>query len=77
MRYALEGLVVSMYGYGREPLACYNEDNYCHYRLPEKIFQEIGMMDGRYWTDVSVMVCILIGILITSYLTLQNRLKGQ
>ncbi|VVC25424.1 ABC transporter-like,P-loop containing nucleoside triphosphate hydrolase,ABC transporter [Cinara cedri] len=77
MRYALEGLVVSMYGYGREPLSCHNEDGYCHYRLPEKIFQEIGMIDGRYWTDVSVMVCILLGIVITSFLTLQNRLKGQ
>ncbi|CAI6348552.1 unnamed protein product [Macrosiphum euphorbiae] len=75
MRYALEGLVVSIYGYGREPLICLNEEGYCHYRFPETTFKEIGMTDGKYWTDISVMVGFLFVIVIISFLTLRKSLK--
>lgn len=75
MRYALEGLVVSIYGYGREPLDCLNEDGYCHYRFPETTFKEIGMHDGKYWTNISVMVGFLFVIVIVSFMTLRKSLK--
>lgn len=76
MRYALEGLVVSIYGYGREPLECYSEEGYCHYRFPETTFKEIGMIDGKYWTDISMMVGFLVAIIIISFYTLRRRVKS-
>lgn len=76
MRYALEGLVVSMYGYGREPLECLNKE-YCHYRFPETIFKEIGMSDGKYCSNLSVMVGFLFLFVLISFLTLQRRLRSQ
>lgn len=77
MRYALEGLVVSIYGYGREPLDCMNEEAYCHFRFPETTFKEIGMVDGKYWTDISVMVGFLFVIVIISFLALRKSLKSH
>lgn len=75
MKYALEGLVVSIYGYGREPLECLNEEGYCHYRFPETTFKEIGMTDGKYWSDISVMVIFLVAIIIVSFFALKRSLK--
>jgi len=75
LRYGLEGLVMSIYGYGREPLDCMNEEGYCHFRFPETIFKEIGMVDGKFWTDISVMVCFLFVIMIVSFFTLQRSVK--
>ncbi|XP_050435525.1 ATP-binding cassette sub-family G member 1-like [Adelges cooleyi] len=77
MRYALEGLVVSIYGYGREPLACLGDQEYCHYRFPETTFKEIGMSDGKFWSDVSALAGYLIVVLIISYLTLRKRLRSS
>lgn len=76
MRFALEGLVVSIYGYGREPLECLSEE-YCHYRFPETIFKEIGMLDGKYCSDLTVMICFMIFFVIISFLTLKRRLNSQ
>lgn len=76
MRYALEGLVVSIYGYGREPLDCFNEEGYCHYRFPEVTFKEIGMADGKYWTDISMMVGYLVVIIFISFWTLRRSLTS-
>lgn len=77
MRYALEGLVVSIYGYGREPLNCMDVNDYCHYRFPETIFHEIGMTDGKYWTDVTTMVGFLVVILFISFFALRHSMKSR
>lgn len=77
MRYALEGLVLSIYGYGRDPLICSGDQDYCHYRFPEITFKEIGMKDGRFWMDVSSLSIYLIFILILSYITLKKNLKSS
>ncbi|XP_050539802.1 ATP-binding cassette sub-family G member 1-like [Daktulosphaira vitifoliae] len=77
MRYALEGLVLSIYGYGRDPLRCFGDKEYCHYRFPETTFKEIGMTDGRFWIDVSSLSIYLIIILIISYVALRKNLKSS
>lgn len=77
MRYALEGLVLAIYGYGRDPLMCSGDKDYCHYRFPEIAFKEIGMKDGRFWIDVSSLSIYLIFILILSYVTLKKNLKSS
>lgn len=77
MRYALEGLVLSIYGYGREPLDCFNEEGYCHYRFPETTFKEIGMSDGKYCTDVTMMAGFLLFVMVISFFTLRKRVQSR
>lgn len=37
VKYGMEGLMTSIYGYDRELLPCPND--YCHYRIPKEILQ--------------------------------------
>lgn len=41
MRYTLEGMVLSIYSYGRENLLC--TETYCHFRSPLVVLDTLGM----------------------------------
>ncbi|CAH0388183.1 unnamed protein product [Bemisia tabaci] len=75
MRYGLEGLVNSVYGFGRGPLEC--PEMYCHYRLPETAFDEIGMVDGRYWPNVAALTLFLLMVTIASFFSLKKSLRSH
>ncbi|KAI4495840.1 hypothetical protein M0802_008246 [Mischocyttarus mexicanus] len=54
LRYSLNGLVDSIYGYDREKLNC-PILTYCYYRIPQTIFHDMGMANGGYWADVIIL----------------------
>lgn len=76
MRWALEGLVVTVYGYGREPLECPPEHTYCHYRIPGTMFKDVGMKDGNYWTDVGALTTYFLVVTTLGYFCLHKALKN-
>lgn len=41
LRYTLEAMVLAMYSFGRENLAC--DKHYCHYRSPLNVLDELDM----------------------------------
>lgn len=73
MRYALEGLSLSIYGYGREQLECPRSEIYCHFRVPATLLSEVGMEDGRYWIDVSAITAMIVVLRLVSFVTLRRR----
>lgn len=74
MRYSLEGMVHSLYGFNREKLSCPEELIYCHYRVPEKILVELSMQEGRYWIDITILAVNFIVLRIIVYCTLKRKL---
>lgn len=77
-RYAFDSMVLSVYGYGREPLYCPEEMTYCHLRFPEKIMMEMGVVDGRFWTDFFALVANLIIFRVIAYYALKRKVSiGQ
>lgn len=42
IRYGLEALIISTYGYNRENLPCPPEEVYCHYRVPRELLRAMG-----------------------------------
>lgn len=76
MRWALEGLVVTVYGYGREPLECPPGHAYCHYRIPGTMFKDVGMKDGNYWNDVGALSTYFFIVTIMSYFALYKSVKN-
>lgn len=55
LRYTLEAMVLAMYSFGRENLAC--DKHYCHYRSPLNVLDELDMrwvQTYRFVFEVSV-----------------------
>lgn len=75
-RYGFEAMVQSVYGNGRELLKCPKEELYCHYRYPQKIFEELGMDEHRYVTDVSMLLFFTILFFVVSFFSLRHKIKN-
>lgn len=59
-RYGLEAAALTVFGMNRDILEC--SEDYCHFRTPTKFLEEMGMENGNYWLNVSVLG---VGIVIT------------
>ncbi|KAG7210047.1 hypothetical protein KM043_011621 [Ampulex compressa] len=75
LRYSLDGLVQSVYGFNREVLPCPHDMIYCHYRVPKTILDELAMSNGKYWLDVVVLFVAFIAFRIVTYCTLKRTLS--
>ncbi|XP_013178465.1 PREDICTED: ATP-binding cassette sub-family G member 4-like [Papilio xuthus] len=75
LRYAFEGLVLSMYSYGRAPLVCPNDVIYCHLRYPNKVLEEFSMNPDNYWINISILLTEIVVVRILAYFTLRRTVK--
>ncbi|XP_011191544.2 ATP-binding cassette sub-family G member 4 isoform X1 [Zeugodacus cucurbitae] len=73
-RYALEGIISSIYGQNRGRISC-NEAVYCYYRYPKQ-FMELMDIPDRYWTDVLALIIIAIILRITAYFVLKAKIQS-
>ncbi|KAF4518788.1 hypothetical protein B566_EDAN005409 [Ephemera danica] len=76
LRFGLEGLVLTIYGYNRERLECDNE-LYCHYRYPEKLLYEVAMEKSVMYVDVLGLVIILVLLRFVAFFCLRWRIKSE
>lgn len=74
-RYAFEGLLLSLYGYGRQVLPCPEDVPYCHLKFPDKVINEMGIVDGRYWVDFLALVGILFVFRTISFIALRQKVR--
>ncbi|KAK6636014.1 hypothetical protein RUM43_009666 [Polyplax serrata] len=72
-RYAYEGLILSVYGYGRQALPCPDDVMYCHLRFPDKIIDEMGVADGWFWFDFLALLGILFFFRTASFIALRQK----
>ncbi|KAK9508222.1 hypothetical protein O3M35_007930 [Rhynocoris fuscipes] len=77
MRYTLEAMTISIYGYEREKLPCPHQSLYCHFRYPEKLLNEIAMDKVDYWTDATVLVIFFLAASLNAYFFLHRRVKTR
>lgn len=77
-RWAFDALVLSVYGYGRQPLDCPEEVTYCHLKFPDKIMYEMGVVDGRFWIDFAALAANLLLFRILAFISLKKKVTiGQ
>lgn len=75
LRYGLQGLVHSLYGYGRGSIPCPEDAVYCHYKTPDIFLKEIGMSDSNsYWISSLVLLGAVVFLRILAFCTLKRRL---
>ncbi|KAK7601451.1 hypothetical protein V9T40_008892 [Parthenolecanium corni] len=48
IRYGLEGLVIAIYGSGREGMFCPPEEIFCEIRYPDELLKQVGMESVNY-----------------------------
>jgi len=76
-RYAFEGLVISVYGYGRGPLDCpFTIYDYCHYRYPQRIFQELSMAESNFILDIGMLMLFVVAFFSFGFVGLKRRVTN-
>lgn len=72
-RFALDGLIQAIYGFQRDALYC--PTDYCHFRVPSTMLEELRMSKSIFWVDVVVMLVWSVIIRIVVYISLKRRLS--
>lgn len=73
LRYGLEGMVGAIYGLDRPVLFC-PEEEYCHFKYPEKILAEIAMTGDQFWNDIIALLIILFCLRTLAFVLLRWKL---
>ncbi|XP_014600224.1 PREDICTED: ATP-binding cassette sub-family G member 1-like [Polistes canadensis] len=74
LRYGLEGLVISMYGFNRGKLYCPPEEDFCPIHSPIELLRLMKMEHTIYWVDLLVLVIILIFLKAITFYLIRQRL---
>lgn len=75
VRYAFEGTLLSIYGFGREDLDC--EIEYCYFKDPVKFLEEMDVDDSKLYVDVIVLLGFFFVLRIIGYIVLRWRLRSE
>lgn len=74
LRYAFEGSMLSLYGYGRAKLDC--SEVYCHFRVPSQFLKHLGMQDASYWYDCTLLFIFVVVLRLITYFVLKSKIKS-
>lgn len=74
IRYAFEGVMISIYGYNRERLDC--SVAFCLYRTPTKFLEHLNMVDAEYWFDALALAVIFVVLRFVSYFVLRWKVAS-
>ena len=75
MKYGMEALSVTIYGYHRDLLECPDQLFYCHYRFPSLILTEIGFDQNSYWLNFTLLILQLLFIRFITFFCLRKNLS--
>lgn len=75
LRYGLEGLVISVYGYQRDDLVCPEDVIYCDYKNPRYFVNLMGMAGVSFWVDIGVLLGMLAAMNLVGYYLLRQRMS--
>nr|CAD7571898.1 unnamed protein product [Timema californicum] len=74
IRYGLEGLVLSLFGYDRARSNCPKAEVYCHFSDPRVLLQDMGMENCEYWIDLIGLAVSFVVAKSVAYVFLRWRL---
>ncbi|KYN17094.1 PREDICTED: ATP-binding cassette sub-family G member 4 isoform X1 [Trachymyrmex cornetzi] len=73
IRYGFEGTALTIYGFGREKLKCFQV--YCHFKDPETTLEELDMLDADFTLDILALLLIFVVLRIAAFLFLRWKIK--
>lgn len=75
MNYAFNGLILSIYGYGREPLEC--DDFICLYEDPAHFLEQVGAADKEIHVLSLILLAFEAAARLTAFVLLKMRLSRK
>lgn len=75
LRYGLEGLVISVYGNGRQKMICPPYKTFCELVYPDELLKQVGMENVSYWFDIVALTVIFVLLKALCYFLLRMRLS--
>ncbi|KAH8267433.1 hypothetical protein KR018_001930, partial [Drosophila ironensis] len=77
MRYALENMVVSLYGNDRGQLECPPSEFYCHFKNAVTVLKQFGMEQGHYGHNIMMILAQITLFKVLAYFTLKRKIKSN
>lgn len=74
LSYAVEGLMQAIYGYNRGQLECPELSEYCHYKYPKMLLEDIGMGKPAFWLDVGYLFVVFVTLRYVTFFALRRQL---
>ncbi|EDW03303.1 ATP-binding cassette sub-family G member 1 [Drosophila grimshawi] len=76
LRYALENMVISLYGNHRDKLVCPPTELYCHFKNAVTVLNQFGMENGDFGYNIMIILGQITLFKILSYFTLKHKMKS-
>lgn len=75
LRHSLEGIIESIYGFGRSDSICPNGAMYCHFKKPDFLMRVMGFGDRSMSRCIIALIASYFVFNIVAFLLIKNRLS--
>lgn len=75
LRYSLEGIVESIYGFGRAQFECPEGEMYCHFKKPDFLMRVMGFGDRDMKRTILALVAFYFVFNIVAFSLIKHRLS--
>ncbi|XP_060661050.1 ATP-binding cassette sub-family G member 1 isoform X1 [Drosophila nasuta] len=76
LRYALENMVIALYGNHRDKLVCPSEEFYCHFKNAITVLRQFGMEHSDFGYNIMMILAQIVLFKILAYFTLKRKVKS-
>lgn len=75
LRFALEGIIQSIYGFNRTDMVCPAEEDFCPYKKPAFLLRIMGFEDLNVNVSILALILFYITFNLLALLLIKNRLS--
>jgi hypothetical protein len=75
LRYSLEGILDSIYGFDRKGIICPQKETYCHFKNPEFLLKTMGFENNDVIRSIIMLTLFYIIFNFIAFLLIKNRLS--
>lgn len=75
LKYALEGAVLSIFGYDRPDLRC--DEIFCYYKKPEKLMKDMALDQGSFLYACIALTAMCFILRIAAFYVMSYRIKHK
>lgn len=75
LKYALEGAVLSIFGYGRPEMSC--DEIFCYYKKPQKFMKDMALDQGSFLYACIALTTMCFLLRIAAFYVMSYRIKHK